>query len=58
MNSGLAAYIQKFQSRCVDETGVANIVQDLRSLKVNPTLTRRLHVAGLRSAIEGESLRV
>jgi restriction system protein len=51
IKSGLAAYIHKFQSRRVDEATVANIVRDLRSLKANPTLTRRLHVAGLRSAI-------
>jgi restriction system protein len=51
IKSGLAAYIHKFQSRRVDEATVANVVRDLRSLKANPTLTRRLHVAGLRSAI-------
>ena len=48
MTSGLTAYIQQFQGRCVDEAGVAHIVQELRSLKVNPTLTQRIHVAGLR----------
>lgn len=48
MTSGLAAYIHKFQSRSVDDATVANIVRDLRSLKGNPILTRRLHVAGLR----------
>jgi len=48
MTSGLIAYIQQFQGRCVDEASVANIVQELRSLKVNPILTRRIHVASLR----------
>jgi restriction system protein len=48
MTSGLIAYIRQFQSHCVDEAGVAHIVQELRSLKVNPTLTQRIHVAGLR----------
>ena len=48
MTSGLAAYIQQFQSRCVDEASVANIARDLRSLKVNPILTRQIHVASLR----------
>ena len=48
MTSGLAAYILQFQSRRVDEAIVGNIVRDLRSLKVNPTLTRRTHVVGLR----------
>ena len=51
MNSGLSSYIHKFQSRCMDDVTVANIVRALRSLKVNPALTRQLHVASLGSAI-------
>ncbi len=53
IKSGLAAYIQEFQRPLLDHNGMVKIVSEIQSLKRNPSLTARSHVATLRQRNRG-----
>jgi hypothetical protein len=53
MRSGLGACIQDFQRPLLDHNGMVKIVSEMQSLKRNPSLTARSHVATLRQRNRG-----